>query len=73
MRVVVTGGAGFLGSHVCDHLLGKGHTIVCLDNLITGSLDNVAHLDHNGAFTLARHDVSRYISVDGPVDAVLHF
>lgn len=73
MRVVVTGGAGFLGSHACDHLVNEGHSVVCLDNLITGSLANVAHLDHEPAFTLARHDVSRYISVDGPVDAVLHF
>ncbi len=73
MRVVVTGGAGFLGSHICDRLVEKGHTVVCLDNLITGSLANVAHLDHVAEFTLARHDVSRYISVDGPVDAVFHF
>lgn len=73
MRVVVTGGAGFLGSHICDRLVQQGHTVICLDNLITGSLENVAHLDHESAFTLARHDVSRYISVDGPVDAVFHF
>jgi dTDP-glucose 4,6-dehydratase len=73
LRVVVTGGAGFLGSHVCDRLIHQGHTVVCMDNLITGSLENVAHLDHEAAFTLARHDVSRYISVDGPVDAVFHF
>jgi dTDP-glucose 4,6-dehydratase len=73
MRVVVTGGAGFLGSHICDRLIADGHTVVCLDNLITGSLANVAHLEHEAAFTMARHDVSRYISVDGPVDAVFHF
>ncbi len=73
MRVVVTGGAGFLGSHICDRLIRDGHSVVCLDNLITGSLANVAHLDHEARFTLARHDVSRYISVDGPVDAVFHF
>jgi dTDP-glucose 4,6-dehydratase len=73
VRVVVTGGAGFLGSHICDRLIRDGHSVVCLDNLITGSLANVAHLDHEARFTLARHDVSRYISVDGPVDAVFHF
>jgi dTDP-glucose 4,6-dehydratase len=71
-RVVVTGGAGFLGSHLCDHLLGRGDEVVAIDNLITGSRDNVQRLLSDDAFTFVEHDVSREIEVPGPVDAVLH-
>ena len=73
MRVVITGGAGFLGSHLSDRFLAEGHEVIVLDNLITGSTDNIAHLAGNDAFTFIKHNVSSYIYVDGPVDAVLHF
>jgi len=73
MRSVVTGGAGFLGSHLCDALLQRGDEVICLDNLITGSSDNVAHLLGNRKFRFVHHDVTEYIFVDGPVDNVLHF
>lgn len=73
MRVIITGGAGFLGSHLSDRFLAEGHEVVVLDNLITGSTDNIAHLAGNEAFTFIKHNVSSYIYVDGPVDAVLHF
>ncbi len=72
-RVVLTGGAGFLGSHICRRLLEAGDEVIVLDNLITGSLDNVADLTSNPSFTFVNHDVSNYIDVAGPVDAVLHF
>ena len=72
-RAVVTGGAGFLGSHLCDFLLGRGYDVLCLDNLLTGSTDNIAHLLGNPKFKFAKHDVTEYMFVDGPVDAVLHF
>ena len=72
-RVVVTGGAGFLGSHLCDHFLGRGIAVVAIDNLLTGSLDNIAHLSGNPAFSFQRQDVTEYLDVEGPVDAVLHF
>ena len=72
-RVVVTGGAGFLGSHLADRLLAEGAEVTCVDNLITGSTRNVSHLDGNPRFTLCTDDVSGAWSVDGPVDAILHF
>jgi dTDP-glucose 4,6-dehydratase len=72
-RAVVTGGAGFLGSHLCDHLLAKGYAVVCLDNLLTGNTDNIAHLAGNPKFKFIRHDVTEYMFVEGPVHAVLHF
>jgi dTDP-glucose 4,6-dehydratase len=70
---VVSGGAGFIGSHLCDRLLQRGHEVVAIDNLVTGSDGNVAHLRDNPAFRLLRHDVSRPIEIEGPVDYVLHF
>jgi dTDP-glucose 4,6-dehydratase len=73
MRVVVTGGAGFLGSHLCDRFLKEGHTVMAIDNLITGSTDNIAHLMGNDGFNFIKHNVSNFIYVDGSVDAVLHF
>jgi dTDP-glucose 4,6-dehydratase len=72
-RVVVTGGAGFLGSHLCDALLARGDEVVAIDNLLTGSVDNIEHLFGAPGFTFVDHDVSRYVWVPGPVDAVMHF
>ncbi|MDQ7779446.1 MAG: SDR family oxidoreductase [Planctomycetota bacterium] len=72
MRVVVTGGAGFIGSHLCDHLIGKGHEVVCLDNLITGTTANIEHLAGRPDFKFIKHDVTEYIYLDGKVDAVMH-
>ncbi len=73
MRVLITGGAGFIGSHLCDRFLRDGHSVVAMDNLITGSTDNIAHLAGNRSFEFIYHDVSNFIHVPGPVDAVLHF
>ena len=73
MRVVVTGGAGFLGSHLVDALLARGDTVVAIDNLITGNLDNLAGAFGNERFTFQRQDVSNHVHVAGPVDAVMHF
>jgi dTDP-glucose 4,6-dehydratase len=73
MRAVVTGGAGFLGSHLCDRLIGAGYDVVCMDNLLTGSTDNVAHLLGNPHFKFIKHNVVDYLFVEGAVDAVLHF
>jgi dTDP-glucose 4,6-dehydratase len=72
-RVVITGGAGFLGSHLSERFLADGCSVVCLDNFCTGTPENVAHLLENRAFRLVRCDVSEYLHVSGPVDAVLHF
>ena len=71
-RVVVTGGAGFLGSHLCDRLLDRGDEVVCIDNLRTGDLANIEHLFGQAGFTFVMHDVSEYIWVPGPVDGVFH-
>jgi dTDP-glucose 4,6-dehydratase len=71
-RVVVTGGAGFLGSHVCDVLVARGDDVVCVDNLCTGREANVAHLLGRAGFTFLRADVNRGLDVDGPVDLVMH-
>lgn len=73
MRAVITGGAGFLGSHLCEYMLENHWEILCLDNLVTGSEANIAHLRSNPKFTFELKDVSRYVDVAGPVDAVLHF
>ena len=73
MRMVITGGAGFIGSHLCDYLIAKGHEVVCIDNLLTGKEDNICHLIGNGKFRFIKHNVSDYIYVDGNVDCVLHF
>jgi dTDP-glucose 4,6-dehydratase len=71
-RIVVTGGAGFLGSHLTDALLARGDEVVSFDDLCTGELRNLAHLDGHPRFTFVEHDVTEHIDVDGPVDAVLH-
>jgi dTDP-glucose 4,6-dehydratase len=73
MRVLITGAAGFLGSHLCDRFLAEGHDVIGMDNLITGNTDNIAHLAGNRAFKFVHHDVTNYIYVEGPLDAVLHF
>jgi dTDP-glucose 4,6-dehydratase len=72
-RAVITGGAGFLGSHLCERLLAEGYEVVCVDNLITGRTENVAHLLDRPDFRFLRHDVSRPFEIEGPVDCVLHF
>ena len=72
-RALITGGAGFLGSHLCDLFLERGHEVVCMDNLITGSTENIAHLLGNPGFTFVRYDVTNYIHIEGPLDYVLHF
>ena len=73
MRILVSGAAGFLGSHLCERLIREGHTVVGLDNFVTGSRANLSGLDGNPAFSFLEHDVSRPIPVDGKLDAVLHF
>ena len=73
MRVLITGGAGFLGSHLCDRFVAEGHAVVAMDNLITGNTRNIAHLAGNPNFLFIRHDVTNYIYLAGPLDAVLHF
>lgn len=73
LRIVITGGAGFLGSHICDWLIGMGHEVTCIDNLITGNPDNIAHLIGNKGFKIINYDVTNFIHIDGRVDAVLHF
>jgi dTDP-glucose 4,6-dehydratase len=73
MRILITGAAGFLGSHLSDKLISDGHDVIGMDNFVTGSPDNIAHLAGNPKFVFYKHDVSNYIFVPGKVDAVLHF
>lgn len=72
-RSLITGGAGFLGSHLCDRLIAEGHEVICMDNLVTGSADNIAHLFGNPRFQFVQHDVTNYIYVEGRLDYILHF
>jgi dTDP-glucose 4,6-dehydratase len=73
MRILVTGGAGFLGSHLCDRFLSEGHQVVAMDNLITGSTANIEHLAGNEGFRFIKQDVTEYLYVEGNLDAILHF
>ena len=73
MRILLTGGAGFIGSHLCNLLIGKGHSIICMDNLITGKKENINHLLDNPNFKFMEHDVSKYIDIKEPIDYCLHF
>jgi dTDP-glucose 4,6-dehydratase len=72
MRILITGGAGFLGSHLCDRLLSEGHSVIAMDNLITGSVRNIEHLAGHERFRFIKQDVTEYLYIDGPLDAVLH-
>ena len=72
MKILITGGAGFIGSHLCDRLLADGHTVIAMDNLSTGTTDNIAHLAGHERFSFIRHDVTNYIFIEGSIDAVLH-
>lgn len=73
MRILVTGGAGFIGSHLCERLLQDGHDIICIDNLITGSSKNIEHLISRDNFKFIQHDVTKHIDIEGKLDYVLHF
>src|SRR5438093_499817 len=73
MRVLITGGAGFIGSHLCDYFLAKNHSVIAIDNLITGDLRNIEHLFGHRRFQFICHDVTNFMFVPGKVDAVLHF
>ncbi|SHK20528.1 UDP-glucuronic acid decarboxylase family protein [Rhodothermus profundi] len=72
-RTLITGGAGFIGSHLCERFLAEGHEVICMDNFITGSPDNIAHLIGHERFHFIQHDVTNFIYVEGPLDYVLHF
>jgi len=73
MRILLTGGSGFLGSHLSERLLNEGHSVICMDNLITGRKENIAHLAGDERFEFVKYDVSKYIVVKGKIDCVLHF
>ena len=72
MRILITGGAGFIGSHLCDRLLADGHEVIAMDNLSTGNVDNIAHLAGHERFHFIKHDITNYIFIEGDLDAVLH-
>ena len=73
MRTLITGGAGFIGSHLCERFLAEGHDVVCLDNFITGNPVNIQYLQGNPRFTFVRHNISNHVEIDGPIDNILHF
>ncbi|MFN3967160.1 MAG: GDP-mannose 4,6-dehydratase, partial [Endomicrobiia bacterium] len=75
MKILITGGAGFIGSHLCEYLIKEGHSVICMDNLITGDIKNIQHLFKLGSekFIFVKHDVTNYIHFPGKIDAVLHF
>ncbi|MFQ5457869.1 MAG: GDP-mannose 4,6-dehydratase, partial [Myxococcota bacterium] len=72
-RALITGGAGFIGSHLCKLFLARGWEVLAMDSLLTGNLDNISPLFSNDSFNFIKHDVTNYIHVDGPLDAILHF
>jgi len=72
MRILITGGAGFIGSHLCDRFLAEGHQVIAMDNLSTSTIDNIAHLAGQDGFSFIKHDVTNYIYVEGHLDAILH-
>ncbi|MCU0553533.1 MAG: SDR family oxidoreductase [Syntrophales bacterium] len=72
-RTLITGGAGFLGSHLCDFLIEKGHEVICIDNLLTGDMENISHLLGHKRFRFIQYDVTNYLHVDGPLHNILHF
>src|SRR5437667_299796 len=72
-RILITGGAGFIGSHLCERFLAEGNDVICMDNFLTGTPDNVAHLFADRRFSFIQQDVTTYIYVKGPLDAILHF
>jgi dTDP-glucose 4,6-dehydratase len=73
VRTLITGGAGFVGSHLCERFIERGHEVVCVDNIITGTLGNVEHLRGHERFTFIRHDISHPLEIDGSIDNILHF
>ncbi|HKM54714.1 MAG TPA: GDP-mannose 4,6-dehydratase, partial [Isosphaeraceae bacterium] len=73
MRTVITGGAGFIGSHLCERFLAEGHEVICVDNLLTGNRHNIDHLSSNPKFHFHKHNISKPLEIDGLVDNVLHF
>jgi len=73
MRTLITGGAGFIGSHLCERFLAEGHEVICLDNFITGNPLNIQHLQGNDRFRFVRHNISNYVEIEGPIDNILHF
>ena len=73
MRTLITGGAGFIGSHLCERFLAEGHDVVCVDNFITGNPANIRHLQANPRFMLLRHNISNHVEIEGPIDNILHF
>ena len=73
MKVIITGGAGFIGSHLCDRFLADGNDVVCVDNMITGAHANIEHLKKNKKFQLLEHDISKPLEIAGPVDFIFHF
>jgi dTDP-glucose 4,6-dehydratase len=73
MRILITGGAGFLGSHLSDRLVESGHSVICMDNLVTGRMDNIAHLLGHERFSFVKYNACDYLHVEGPLDALLHF
>jgi dTDP-glucose 4,6-dehydratase len=72
-RTLITGGAGFLGSHLCDRFVAEGHEVICMDNLVTGNADNIGHLIGKPNFSFVHYDVTNFIHIDGPLDYILHF
>ena len=73
MRTLITGGAGFIGSHLCERFLAEGHDVVCVDDFITGNPANIRHLQANPRFMLLRHNISNHVEIEGPIDNILHF